>query len=258
MALTIRVTTLVLVVAALVGCETIPIPQERVPDTFPASGPTGLRLGLAYMHNAVSDDAKVGGRFSFLNGKDTTDLWSNGYGGFIEIPIDVNPFFGGFFGFGGEAHVGETTTRRIGGGEFEVGRSSHKVGDLQLIPMYIGLTARLPFWLDWDAWKQETNPIWLPNAPIGPAVYLTGRAGGAWTATVPRIYLADGSRTRAIDYQVIPFAEGAVGTEYRHKEWGLWAELGYRHYEIDAGRTGLKLDGVGGLRVHLGLSWYGF
>ena len=107
-------------------------------------------------------------------------------------------------------------------------------------------------------WRSQEDPIWLPNTPEGPAVYVKGLAGGAWVAGAPRVYLNPGERTRAVDYQMAPLFEGAAGVEYRYRDFGVWGEVGYRHYGLKGGRTQFDIDGLGGVRVSLGMSWYGF
>ena len=240
-------------VMCMVGCYSVPAPQDALPDTFPASGPTGMRIGVAYQKNTASKEIPAGPSgvmtpYNVLAGKDGTDMWDRGMGGTFEVPIDYNPFWGGFVGVGYD---------RMDGRSIE----GHEVGDLNLVPMYAGLTARLPFWLDWDAWDKLEDPVWLPNVPNGPAVYVRALGGAAYTLKVPMIYAqagGGGPRTRVLDYQAAPFYEGSGGVEYRFKDIGVWAEIGYRYYFLEGGRPAYNVDGLGGPRVTVGLSWYGF
>jgi hypothetical protein len=235
-------------VVCMIGCYSIPAPRDVIPDTFPASGPTGMRIGVAYQDLSSSGSFdKTTTEYNFLKGDDATDLWSNGMGGFFEVPIDYNPFLGCLVGVGYD---------RMSAGSVE----GRQVGALNLLPMYGGLTARLPFWLDWSAWAKEEDPIWIPNVPIGPSIYVRALGGGAYTVYNPHVYEDGdtGARTRALDYQVAPFCEGSGGAEYRYKDWGLWAEVGYRYYFLDGGRDQFDVDGLGGMRVSAGISWYGF
>ncbi len=235
-------------VMCMFGCYSVPAPDGGVPDTFPASGPTGFRMGVAYQSNSDSRTIRqADAPYDFLVGKDGTDMWGNGMGVAFEIPVDYNPFWGGFVGMGYD---------RMGGDKIE----GREVRDLGLIPMYAGLTARLPFWLDWDAWDKLEDPIWLPNVPNGPAVYVRALGGAAYTIEVPSIYYSPsgGARTRTVDYQALPFYEGSGGVEYRFKDIGVWAEIGYRYYYLEGNRSYFNVDGLGGPRVTVGFAWYGF
>lgn len=248
MSYALRVVALVAMAVCMIGCQSVPPPQDVIPDAFPASGPTGFRAGLAYQHNSSStrlDETRA--PYTFMAGKDATDMWPDSMGAFLEIPVDYNPFWGGFLGVGWDHMEGDKVEGR-------------EVGNLDLLPVYVGLTARLPFWLDWDAWAEVEDPVWLPNVPIGPAVYVRALGGFAYTIDVPVIYEGgSGSpRTRAIDWHAAPFCEGSGGAEYRFKNFGVWAEVGYRHYFLDGGRDYFDVEGLGGVRVSLGVTWYGF
>ncbi|HNR98583.1 MAG TPA: hypothetical protein PKX48_02200 [Planctomycetota bacterium] len=244
----LRFVALAAVVVCMIGCYSVPPPQDVIPDAFPASGPVGLRAGFAYQHNSHSKSLdKTQPPYEFMARKDATDMWPYNVGGFVEVPVDYNPFWGGFVGVGWDHLEGDKVAGR-------------DVGSLELLPAYGGLTARLPFWLDWDAWAEIEDPVWLPNVPNGPAVYVRGLGGWAYTVGVPKIHSGkSGSpRTRAVDWQAVPFCEGSGGVEYRYKDFGVWAEIGYRYYFLEGGRDYFDVDGLGGVRVSAGISWYGF
>ncbi len=244
----VRLVALAAMVVCMIGCQSVPAPRDVIPDAFPASGPTGFRAGVAFQDNSRGDSFDVtNGTYSFLARENAADVWSDSRGFFLEVPVDYNPFWGGFAGIGWDHAEGDTVEGR-------------EVGNLDLMPMYVGLTARLPFWLDWDAWKEVEDPIWLPNVPIGPALYTRLLGGAAYTVDVPVVYSGGtgSSRTRAIDWQAVPFIEGSGGAEYREKAFGFWVEIGYRYYFLEAGRSHFDVDGLGGVRVSAGISWYGF
>ena len=46
----LRFVALAAVVVCMIGCYSVPPPQDVIPDAFPASGPVGLRAGFAYQH----------------------------------------------------------------------------------------------------------------------------------------------------------------------------------------------------------------
>lgn len=248
MALACRFLVFACVLTVLVGCETIP--QHEALDTYPAYGPTGIRLGLNYGYNPGVDSGSFSTKYRV---DDTSDLWKHTTGLAVEIPIDLNPYFGGYFGAGYEVMISD---------DFSTPTKNYNPDDLQLLPFYVGIMARYPFWLDKETWAEQVEPIWLPNKPIGPAVYAKLSGGGSALLNNSGINETDrttGQKTgiRSLDRQIFPFVEGDIGVEYRNGRIGTWAEIGYRHYAI----INRKLDGfdpkeLGQLRAMIGVTFY--
>jgi hypothetical protein len=221
----------------------------------------GVRLGASFQHN-MDNDA--------LPYWDASDFWENGYGFSLEIPIDVNPWWGGSFGVGYEHFQGETIDYTFpdytDGGTGRAGTTREAEMDpINLVPIYVGLVGRIPFWLDEKKWEEETDPVWIPNEPEGFAPYARGTVGGALLVNSPDVTYQDGFPGedvdhRALDYQIFPFLEGSVGLEYRASNLGYWAEVGYRYYIIaDRENQGFGSDRMArlnGIRVMAGLTYY--
>jgi hypothetical protein len=243
MAVLARAAFLALMGLCVVGCETIP--GHQIPDTYPASGPVGIRMGATFQNNFPTD---VG-----IPYEDASGYWEQGYGFTFELPVDVNPYWGGFFGMGYEYFDGKSDTLPDG--------STLDMDSISLLPIYIGLTGRIPFWLDEKKYEEEPDPVWIPSDPIGFAPYVRGAVGGAVLLNSPdATNSVTGDDMRALDYQIFPFFDGAAGVEYREKSVGYWAELGYRLYLIPDRETGPfgsdRMARMQGLRAMVGLTWY--
>ncbi len=238
MAFAWRFLCLASVAALFIGCETIP--QHKALDTYPASGPTGVRMGINYGNTIIGDEVAESGPF---NGKDVDDMWEDSMGFALELPIDYNPYWGGFIGAGYEVMKSE----KVNGWNFD---------DLKLMPFYIGLTARYPFWLDTEAWEEAVDPIWLPNKPVGPAVYIRALGGGSALLNNPQ--RRNGATViRTFDRQIFPFVEADIGAEYRFGRIGTWAEIGYRHHFIANPKdNAVDPSDFGQVRIMGGLSFY--
>jgi len=232
----------------LVGCETVP--QHVVPEAYPASGPTGIRMGLTYQHNFRAEH--------FFPYWDASDFWKDSWGGTVEIPVDVSPYFGGYFGVGYEHYKGESGTVELPGGTKEPA----KMDSINLLPIYVGVVGRYPFWLDQEKWEKAVDTVWLPEPPVGFAPYARGAFGGAILLNSPDIvYKRTGKDWRAFDYQLFPFLEGALGLEYRNEGIGYWAEVGYRFYILsNRARGGFggsdRMAHMGGVRAQAGITIY--
>jgi hypothetical protein len=233
-----------------VGCESIP--QHEIPDLYPASGPVGLRAGFTFQNNFPTDE---------LPYWDAGRWWERGYGGAGEVMIDASPYWGGFFGIGYEQYPGGEVAfqPKTGPG------STVKVDALNLVPVYIGLVGRIPYWLDEKKWAEEVDPVWLTNDPVGFAPYFKGSVGGAILTKSPDMAGEDGSPLegsvdRLLDYQIFPFMEGSVGLEYRERSVGYWAEVGYRYYIIPDRENGSfgddRMGRLSGIRAMVGITWY--
>lgn len=250
MALACRFLVFACILTVLVGCESIP--QHEALDTYPAYGPTGVRMGLNYGLNLGVDSDSFSKDYG-VGASDTADLWKNTMGLAVEIPIDVNPYFGGYFGAGYEVLISE---------DFSTPSTDYNPDDLQLLPFYVGVMARYPFWLDEEAWDEQVEPIWLPNKPIGPAIYAKLSGGGAALLNNSSLNLTDKatqqkSSRRSLDRQIFPFVEGDIGVEYRHGRIGTWAEIGYRHYAIiNRKLPGFDPNQMGQVRAMIGLTFY--
>jgi hypothetical protein len=247
MAVKARVLFLALAVLWLVGCDTIP--HHEVPDTYPAYGPTGVRTGLTFQRNFST---------SQLPYWDSSDFYPEGFGGTIELPIDVNPWWGGYFGTSFEHFPGSTETITLPDGSSQ----EYDADSMTVIPFYVGVTGRIPYWLDKQAWEEGLAHVWLPNEPIGFAPYVRGSVGGAILAGSQSFTnKATGEDIRAYDTQIFPFFEGMLGLEYRQKHIGYWGEVGYRYYILPNRSSGpfggeRRMARMNGLRVMVGLTWY--
>ena len=236
----VRVLSLALLVLWALGCEDIP--RHELPELYPASGPVGVRTAFTLQRNFSSDHT-----FPYW---DASDLYEEGYGFTFEVPIDATPYWGGFFGIGYE---------RFPGGKVSMA-GGNDIDGINLLPFYVGMTARYPFWLDEEKWEDQVAAVWLPNEPIGWAPYIRGAVGGAALLNSPDVVDSTGEKTRVFDYQIFPFFEGTAGLEYRHKNIGYWAEVGYRFYIIpstdDAAIGDDRMARMNGLRAMVGLTWY--
>ena len=88
-----RFLCLATIAVLFIGCETIP--QHKAYDTYPASGPTGLRLGVNYGKNLEDRDEDE------INDSDQ-NIYNDAQGFAAEFPYDFNPFIGLFLGVGWE------------------------------------------------------------------------------------------------------------------------------------------------------------
>ena len=209
------------------GCRTWP--RQLEPAGYPAESP-GVRVAFDYARDS------------------TNEAWQDGFGFSFEYQQDFTPFIGGFAGLGYQTFLGE-----------KVGPPGdrHRVDDLQLVPFYLGLVGRLPFWLDWKKWQEEKEPVWLPNEPIGFAPYVRLSGGAAWLVDIAKVKTG-GQKHRVLDYQLLPLLKAALGLEYRLKNLGFWAEAGYRYLRIMNTEDGLpfKEHNLDGLSLSAGVTFY--